>query len=455
MAECRRQQEMQRGAHGMISFTGSAGNRLSGHAGYEKKNRTFQKAARGAAAVVLTMTMAAALAVPSVSYADTASDSDTSDTAVTPVTTTVSGYARTHNRKDYSKTMTDTIKVAPAYGRQVKLYHYNPDTKKWVKDSTYTTDDSYQSSVKLVFNNFWKTRYTTKYKIVMDAVEGDGSSYTGDSTTKEAFQSEGATKLSSKMTTTFNPVTAKTAVVMNADTHELVYQKNPDTQRKPASMTKMMTAILLRQNFTLGHKVTITSEAAHTPWGIGLKAGDTMTVRNLLYAMFLPSANDAACAAGIAVGGSTSNFASMMNEKAEELGCTNTVYKNAHGLDTTGNYSTARDQALIGSYIMTDSSLNALRSVAKKKSKVIYSGKGRKYTLYNTDALLGTGNFQGLKTGTTTLGGYCFCGAYTVNGQMYVSVVMASSTSSGRFTDTKTLSGLTDYLENSAQNQTA
>ncbi|MCH3954740.1 MAG: hypothetical protein LKK51_07560 [Eubacterium sp.] len=434
----------------MISFTGSPENRNSGHEGSEKGNRPFQHTAREAAAVVLTMAMAAALAVPSFSYADTAA-SDSTDTSVMPVTTTVTGFASSHNRKDYTKTMTDTIRVAPAYGRTVRLYHYNPDTKKWVKDSSYTTGDTYQARVKLVFSDYWKSRSTTKYKIVMDAVKGDGSSYSGDSTSKEAMESAGASKLSSKTTTTFNPVSAKTAVVMNADTHELVYQKNADTERKPSSMTKMMTAILLRENFTLGHKVKITSEAANTPWGIGLKAGDTMTVRNLLYAMLLPSANDAACAAGIAVGGSTSNFASMMNDKAEELGCSRTVYKNAHGLDTTGNYSTARDQALIGSYIMTASDMNALRSIAKKKSKVIYSGKGRKYTLYSTDALLGTGTFQGLKTGTTTLGGYSFCGAYTVDGQMYVSVVMGSSSSSARFTDTKTLAGLTEYLED-AQN---
>ncbi|MGN1381466.1 MAG: D-alanyl-D-alanine carboxypeptidase family protein [Eubacterium sp.] len=434
----------------MISFSGSAENRISGHAVYVKKSRKMQNVVKGAAAAVLTMTMAAALAVPSVTYADTA-ESGSSDTAVTPVTTTVSGFETTHNRKDYKRTMTDTIKVAPAYGRQVKLYHYNPDTKKWVKENTYTTSDSYQAVVTLKFSDFWKSRSTSQYKIVMDAVKGDGSSYSGSSTSEEAVQSEGAAKLSSKMTTTFNPVSAKTAVVMNADTHELVYQKNADTERKPSSMTKMMTAILLRQKFSLNHKVTITSEAARTPWGIGLKTGDTMTVRNLLYAMLLPSANDAACASGIAVGGTTSNFASMMNAKAQELGCTRTVYKNAHGLDTTGNYSTARDQALVGSYIMTASDMNALRSIAKKKSKVIYSGKGRKYTLYSTDALLGTGTFQGLKTGTTTLGGYSFCGAYTVDGQMYVSVVMGSSSSSGRFTDTKTLAGLTDYLEGNAQ----
>lgn len=403
----------------------------------------------GRAAAVLALALTTALAVPAGVFAD---DTQTSTTAAaSPAETTVTGYALTHSRRDYTKTMTDTIKVAPAYGRAVKVYHYNPDTKKWVKESTVTTSDTYEAKVKLVFSDYWKTRTTTKYKIVMDKVPGDGSSYSGTMTSryasKDAVESVGASKLSKKMTTTFNPVTAKTAVVMNADTHELIYQKNPDTTRKPSSMTKMMTGILLREKYSLGHKVKITSEAANTPWGIGLKTGDTMTVQNLLYAMFLPSANDAACAAGIAVGGSTSNFASLMNARAKQLGCTRTVYKNAHGLDTAGNYSTARDQALVGSYIMTSSKMSAIRKVLLTKSKVIYSGKGRKYTLYSSNALLGTGSFIGLKTGMTTLGGYSFCGAYTYNGQTYVSVVMGSSSSSQRFADTKTLAGLTEELE--------
>ncbi len=412
---------------------------------------------RKAAACVVTLALAMTLSMPAVGFADTQSSSTSTDAAAA-ATTTVSGYAKSHNRSDYTKTMTDTVKVSPAYGRSLKVYHYDQDRKKWVKESTYTTADTYSSKVKIYFSDYWKTRPKTKFKIVMGAVKGDGTAYSEPITqryaSREAVKSVGATKLSSKMTTSFNPITAKTAVVMNATTHELVYQKNPDTTRKPSSMTKMMTAILLREKFTLGHKVKITSEAANTPWGIGLKKGDTMTVRNLLYAMFLPSANDAACASGIAVGGTTSNFAAMMNARAAQLGCTHTVYKNAHGLDTVGNYSTARDQALVGSYVMTASNLGALRKAARTKSKVIYSGKGRKYTLYSTNALLGTGTFSGLKTGTTTLGGYSFCGAFTVNGQTYVSVVMASSTSSNRFADTRKLAGLTEELVSDSQ-QTA
>ena len=422
------------------------------HAGDERAERQqHRRGLRKAAAIALALAVASSLAAPAGVFADDAQAAASSDSEVSPAQTTVTGYVTSHNRKDYTKTMTDTIKVAPAYGRVVSVYHYDQDAKKWVKESSVTTGDTYESKVKLVFSDYWKTISTTKYKIVINKVNGSGASFSGTLTpryaSKDAVQSVGASKVSKKMTTTFNPVTAKTAVVMNADTHELVYQKNADTTRKPSSMTKMMTGILLREKYSLGHKVKITSESARTPWGIGLKSGDTMTVQNLLYAMFLPSANDAACASGIAVGGSTARFASLMNARAAQLGCTRTVYKNAHGLDTTGNYSTARDQALVGSYIMTSPKMSDIRKVLLTKSKVIYSGKGRKYSLYSSNALLGTGTFQGLKTGTTTLGGYSFCGAYTCNGQTYVSVVMGSATSGQRFTDTKTLAGLTEELE--------
>lgn len=411
------------------------------------------------AAVMLSACMITGTMVPMSVFADTAgTDQPTSQTVETtesnqqnePVQTTVKGYARLHNRTLYNKTMTDTIRVEPAYGRILSLYHYDYTNKVWLLDSTYVTDDAYSSRVKLTFNDYWKTRNRSAYKIVMDEVPANGQSNTSslDGTmSKDEMNSRGASGLSVKMHTNFNPVKAATAVVMNADTHEIVFQKYANTRRKVSSLTKMMTAILLREEFTLGHKVKITNEAARTPWGIGLKAGDTMTTRNLLYAMLLPSANDAACASGIAVGGTTGEFADMMNARAEELGCTRTVYENAHGLDTSGNYSTAKDQALIGSYIMTEPDMSYLRKVVTVKKKTIYSGKKRKYTLYNSNALLGTGTFKGLKTGTTTLGGYSFCGAFEVNGQTYISVVLGSTSGAQRFTDTRNLAGLTEELK--------
>ncbi len=408
----------------------------------EASERRLLKGKTGkAAAAVLTLAMAMTLSAPAWSFTDTQAAGKAS-----PAVTTVTGFDKTYTRTGYSLPITDTVKVAPAYGRKVQVYHYDPDAKKWVKESTYKTSDKYSAKVKITYSNFWKTRPTAKYKITMSAVKGNGSSYSGKVTSKAAVKSLGATKLTRRMTTNFDLVTADAAVVMNAKTHKLIYQKNPDKERRVASMTKLMTATLLSEKFPLNHTVEITKEAAETPWGVGLKEGDTMTVENLIYAMFLPSGNDAACASGIAVGGTTSNFASLMNARAAQLGCTDTVYENAHGLDTDGNHSTARDQALIASHVMTAPDLSTLRTAAKTKSKVIYSGKGVKYELTNTNELLGIGTFEGLKTGTTTLAGNCFCGAFTVDGQTYVSVVLASSTGSNRFADTRMLAGLTEEI---------
>ncbi len=348
----------------------------------------------------------------------------------------------------YKSTLTTKITVSPAYGRTLTLQRYDTSAKKWVKVSTKKTAAAYKSTVKIKLGASWKNHYKSKFRVVAAAVRGKGGTYTAaKKPSAEEFTARGAKRVvSKKISVTYNPIGASSAVVIDAKSKALVYEKNAYTQRKIASITKLMTAILLTEKFSLSHKVSITSEAANTPWGIGLVKGDKMSVKNLLYAMMLPSANDAACASGIAVSGTTAKFVKKMTARARKLGCTNTVYKNAHGLDVVGNHSTAYDQALIGAYIMTSKNTAAIRSAARTKSRTISSAAGRSYYLATTDKLLGKSGFVGLKTGTTDDAGECFCGAFTgSDGRSYVSVVL-NSKSGKRFDDTKALAKLTNYL---------
>ena len=365
------------------------------------------------------------------------------------LSTTISVSSTKLTPTSFKKKLTSKITVSPAYGREVSLQRYDASTKKWLTVVSAKTADSYTSTVKLKIDDIWKRHCKTSYRITAPATDGTGVAYApATEPTAEEFASRGAKSArSSKIAVTYNPVVASSAVVIDAKSKAIVYEKYASKQRKIASITKLMTAILLTEKHSLSHRVTVTKEAAKTPWGIGLKKGDKMSVENLLYAMMLPSANDAATASGIAVSGSTAKFAKKMTARAAALGCADTVYSNAHGLDTRNNHSTAYDQALVGAYVMTSKSTAAIRKVAKTKERVITSSAGRRYYLESTDKLLGKSGFVGLKTGTTDDAGECFCGAFTAaDGRLYISVVLGSKYGK-RFDDSQALADLTNYLQ--------
>ena len=143
-------------------------------------------------------------------------------------------------------------------------------------------------------------------------------------------------------------ITAQAAIIYCADTGEVIWEKNADQQMEPASMTKLLTCLLAVENLDLDHVVTVPEEATEViPTKIYLQAGEQITVEELLYAALLYSANDAAAALAIETAGSIEAFSEMMNERAEEIGCTATNFVNPHGLSEEGHLSTAADMALI------------------------------------------------------------------------------------------------------------
>lgn len=163
-------------------------------------------------------------------------------------------------------------------------------------------------------------------------------------------------------------VTAQSAVLMDADTGQVLYAKNMNARRSPASITKIMTGLLVMENCEAGEIITVNETAVQIPWNtshIALSPGEQLSVDNAMYALMLPSANDAANALAEHTAGSQDEFARMMTARAAELGAKNTSFVNPHGLDDKSHYTTAFDMALI------------TREAIKNPAFMKYFGTGR------------------------------------------------------------------------------
>lgn len=159
---------------------------------------------------------------------------------------------------------------------------------------------------------------------------------------------------------------APACILMEASTGKILYSKNANSKMYPASTTKVMTAILALEKCNLTDIVTISHDAIFmvpaTYSHASLREGEQLTVEQLLYVLLIPSANDAAFALAEHIGGSIENFATMMNEKAVEIGCKNTHFVNPNGIHDTNHYSTAYDLALMGKYAMENATFRKIVS---------------------------------------------------------------------------------------------
>ncbi len=200
-------------------------------------------------------------------------------------------------------------------------------------------------------------------------------------------------------------ISAKAAVVMDSQTHRILYAKNADLKLKPASTTKLVTAMVALDRLNPDKMVRISREAAYTPSiAPHLRPGDIVSVHDLLYLALMRSINGAAVALAEAVSGSESAFAVLMNEKAASLNAKDTRYVNASGLPAPGQYITASDLALI-----LDGALRypLIRQIINTKEKDMYIS-GRHVYLQNTDKLLWSDDdLIGGKTGYTRAAEHC------------------------------------------------
>lgn len=235
-------------------------------------------------------------------------------------------------------------------------------------------------------------------------------------------------------------ITAPSAILLEPVSGQVLYEKNCDEQRPCASITKVMTLLLVMEaieNGQLSLEETLTaSEHAASMGGsdIWLKPGEEMSVDDLIKSTVIMSANDAAVVLAERVAGSESDFVAKMNRRAKELGMENTVFKNCNGLDEEGHLTTARDVALMSAELI------------KHKKIFDYTCTWIDYVrdgdtqLVNTNKLIRSyKGITGLKTGTTSQAGSCITATAERNGLKLVAVVLGCDTTQHRFSDAAAL----------------
>lgn len=213
-------------------------------------------------------------------------------------------------------------------------------------------------------------------------------------------------------------VSAKAAILMHADSGRVLYEKNADEHMLIASTTKIMTAIVVLEHCELDDLVEVDSRSAGIEGSsMYLKAGESYTVEDLLYGLLLVSGNDAASALALHVADSMEEFAELMNAKAAELGMTESSFKNAHGLDEEGHYSTARDMAKLAAYCMGNEDFARIAGTV--------SHTVGEQTLVNHNRLLREyDGCLGLKTGYTMAAGRTLVTCAEHDGARYVCVTL-------------------------------
>ncbi len=213
-------------------------------------------------------------------------------------------------------------------------------------------------------------------------------------------------------------VSAKAAILMHADSGRVLYEKNAGEHMLIASTTKIMTAIVVLEHCELDDLVEVDSRSAGIEGSsMYLKAGESYTVEDLLYGLLLVSGNDAASALALHVADSMEEFAELMNAKAAELGMTESSFKNAHGLDEEGHYSTARDMAKLAAYCMGNEDFARIAGTV--------SHTVGEQTLVNHNRLLREyDGCLGLKTGYTMAAGRTLVTCAERDGARYVCVTL-------------------------------
>ena len=219
-------------------------------------------------------------------------------------------------------------------------------------------------------------------------------------------------------------LSAASAILYEPSSRTFLCELDADTRRPMASTTKIMTALVAIENSALDDVVEVSPEASGIEGSsVYLQAGERVSMETLLYALLLQSANDAAAAIAVAVGGSIEGFADMMNERARTLGLTDTHFTNPHGLHDKEHYTTARELALIAAEAMQNETFRTIAST-KKKTLSLRDGTVSR-VVYNHNRMLSMyKGVVGVKTGFTKNSGRCLVGAAERDGVLLISVTL-------------------------------
>lgn len=228
-------------------------------------------------------------------------------------------------------------------------------------------------------------------------------------------------------------LSASGVILVDVSSGHEVYSVNADEPRPMASLTKIMTALLVLERHRLNEIVTIAPIADSIGGStVGLEAGERFSVGNLLKALLLPSANDAAYALAMFDGRSVGSFVASMNDRAASLGLKNTHFANPAGLDNPQQYASPRDLAWLTMAALKNP---YFRETVNTKSAEIASSEGKTFGLLNTNAMLrGNDEVYGVKTGTTDKAGECLIVLFRQHDRPYLLVLLGSKQ---RYTDSE------------------
>lgn len=219
---------------------------------------------------------------------------------------------------------------------------------------------------------------------------------------------------------------AESAMLMDFTTGKILYEKNPDLRRAPASTTKILTAIVALEHGDLRQIIAATPSACKIGGSsIWLSQGETHSLEDMLYGILLSSGNDASASVAENLAGSEKKFAEWMTEKAHAIGATSSSFKNSSGMPETGHYTTAHDLAVITRYALNNPTFSTM--VKTKKKVITWPGKEYDRAMVNHNKLLWRYQYaDGVKTGYTREAGKCLVASATRNGHRMIAVVLNS-----------------------------
>lgn len=222
-------------------------------------------------------------------------------------------------------------------------------------------------------------------------------------------------------------VRADSALVIDANSGKILWSKNPDKLRYPASTTKILTALVFLENVKLSDTITAPADVESiTGSSLHLKPYEKISAEDLAYAMLLRSANDGCYTAAVHVAGSVEKFSRMMNERAKEIGCTGSNFTNPHGLHSEDHFTTANDLALIAKEAMKNPTF--VKIVGTMERDIVRSKNNKDVLIKTHNSFLMNNEFAtGIKTGWTDPAGRCFVGSAELGDLSIITVVLKST----------------------------
>ncbi|MBF4694886.1 D-alanyl-D-alanine carboxypeptidase family protein [Fusibacter ferrireducens] len=258
-------------------------------------------------------------------------------------------------------------------------------------------------------------------------------------------------------TLTASDLVAESAILIDQNTGQILFTKNENIPMYPASTTKILTAIIIIEDLDLNQEVTITKDMEGVDGSsIALEAGEVLTVNELLHAMLMVSANDAAEALAKTHSGTIESFAKVMNERAASMGALNSNFQNPHGLPDPDHLTTSYDLAMIAKYAMQNETFKAIIMTPRfeipanaVKTEIRYlnhsnkfitgvPGSSDKIAYRGSNVTKGYELMTGIKSGYTTKALHCFVGAATLDGRSFISVILKSQ-GTNMYIDTRKL----------------